>query len=107
MGLFAYRSLPINLFPNVNVPVVTIVTIYPGAGPEEVELQVTRPIEDAVSGLNDVDIVSSVSTEGLSQVIVLFTERANESLIGTDVERQVSGISRSLPQDAERPQVLK
>jgi HAE1 family hydrophobic/amphiphilic exporter-1 len=107
MGVLAYRGLPINLFPNVNIPVVTIVTAFPGAGPEEVELQVTRPIEDAVSGLNDVDIVTSVSTEGLSQVIVQFTERANESLIGTDVERQVSGLSRALPQDAERPQVLK
>src|SRR5262249_40041314 len=103
MGLLAYRGLPINLFPNVNIPVVTILTVFPGAGPEEVELQVTRPIEEPISGLNDVDIVTSTSTEGLSQVVVQFTERANESLIGTDVERQVSGISRTLPQDAERP----
>src|SRR5215208_2788944 len=54
-GLMAYSSLPINWFPKVNVPVVTIVTIFPGAGPEEVELQVTRPIEDAVAGLSDLD----------------------------------------------------
>lgn len=106
-GLNAYLTLPINWFPKVNSPVVTVVTIFPGAGPEEVELQVTRPIEDAVAGLNDLDVLTSVSAEGISQVTIQFTERADEALIGTAVERQISAIAQRLPTDAERPSVLK
>ncbi|HEY3110397.1 MAG TPA: efflux RND transporter permease subunit [Chloroflexota bacterium] len=106
-GLMAYFALPINWFPRVNIPVVTIVTAFPGAGPEEVELQVSRPIEDAVAGLNDLDVLTSVSAEGVSQVVVRFTERADNDLIATAVERQVNAIVQRLPSDAERPTVLK
>jgi len=106
-GLITLVSLPINLFPNVNIPVVTIVSTYPGAGPEEVEVQVTRPIEDAVAGLNDIDILTSTSAEGLSTVVIQFTERANPDLIGTDVERRVNQIAARLPADVDRPTVTK
>ncbi|MEA2641920.1 MAG: hydrophobic/amphiphilic exporter (mainly bacteria), family [Chloroflexota bacterium] len=106
-GLLAYNTLPINQFPNVNIPVVTVLTTYPGAGPEEVELQVTRLIEDAVAGLNDLDYVTSVSSESVSQVTIVFTEHANSDLIGTTVERQVNSVLQRLPADADRPSVLK
>ena len=106
-GLIAYVSLPINLFPAVDIPVVTVATVYPGAGPEEVELQVTRIIESAVAGLNNLDYVTSVSREGSSSVTLVFTDKANSDLIGTEVERQVSGIVGRLPDDATQPQVLK
>ena len=63
-GVVGYRTLPINQFPNVAIPVVTITTTYPGANPQEIKTQITRPLEDAVSGLSNIDIVDSVSGEG-------------------------------------------
>ncbi|TAK20605.1 MAG: efflux RND transporter permease subunit [Chloroflexota bacterium] len=106
-GLLALLTLPVNLFPNIDIPVVTILVTYPGAGPDEVEIQVTRPLEDAIAGLNDVDVLTSVSGEGFSQVVVQFTERANPDLIGTDVERRVNSIAQRLPPDVDRPTVTK
>jgi HAE1 family hydrophobic/amphiphilic exporter-1 len=106
-GILAYSSMPINQLPNAQIPVVSVVTSYPGAGPEEIELQVTRYIEDAVSSLSDIDFITSTSTEGSSSVTVIFTDRANNDLIATQVERQVNGAIRSLPADADRPVVIK
>ena len=107
VGLVAYLSLPINQFPNVNIPVVTVTTIYPGAGPEEVELQVSQQIESAVAGLADVDFVTSTSTEGVSLVVVQFSDRANSDLIANTVARQVDAVVGQLLADAQHPSVAK
>jgi HAE1 family hydrophobic/amphiphilic exporter-1 len=106
-GVLAYRGLPINLFPKVNIPVVSISTTYAGAGPDEVELQVTRVIEDSLAGLSDLDYMTSVSGEGVSVITLVFTDRANNDLIGTTVERRVETIAQQLPAAADRPNVLK
>ena len=65
-GLIAYSRLGVDLFPSVEFPVVSITVPYPGASPEVVESLVSRPIEDAVSGLADLDTVSSTSSEGVA-----------------------------------------
>jgi len=65
MGAVSYTRLGVELFPSISTPVVTVVTAYPGASPEDVERLVTRPIEDAVAGINNVDVLSSSSTEGV------------------------------------------
>jgi HAE1 family hydrophobic/amphiphilic exporter-1 len=107
MGAIAYTRLGVELFPNINTPVVTVITAYPGAAPEDVERLVTKPIEDAVSGIANVDVVSSSSTEGRSSVTITFTDKANADIAATDVERRVSAIRASLPNDALSPSVLK
>ncbi len=106
-GLIAYRTLPINQFPSVDIPVVTIVTVYPGANPREMETQVTRPLEDAVAGLTDIDIIASVSGQGFSAVTVRFEDSADSSTIAQDVERRISGAASLFPSGAERPTVTK
>lgn len=106
-GVLAYLALPLNLLPSVKIPIVTVTTVYPGAGPEEIELQITRPVEDAVSSLSDLDYVTSSSAAGVSSVTLTFTDRANDELIATAVERQVQAIARTLPSDAEQPSVSK
>src|SRR4029453_4243872 len=68
LGIVSLGRLGIDLFPEVNFPFVNILVVYPGAGPEEVETLVTRPIEDAVAGINGVKRVISTSTEGMSRV---------------------------------------
>jgi HAE1 family hydrophobic/amphiphilic exporter-1 len=106
-GLVSYSGLPINQFPRLDLPVVTIATSYAGVGPDEIEVQITRVIEDAVAGLANVDYMTSVSSEGASVVTLNFTDKANSDLIATMVERQVDAILRSLPADADRPIVNK
>jgi HAE1 family hydrophobic/amphiphilic exporter-1 len=107
LGAVSYTRLGVELFPNINVPVVTVSTAYPGAAPDDVERQVTKPIEDAVSGLSNIDAVASSSTEGRSTVTITFTDRANSDIAATDVERRVSAIRASLPADATAPSVVK
>jgi HAE1 family hydrophobic/amphiphilic exporter-1 len=106
-GVLAYSSLPINLLPNANIPVVTIITTYPGAGPLEVESHVTRLIEDSVASLSNLDAMTSTSSEGASIIALTFTDRANPDLIATTVERQVNAVIPNLPAQAQRPSVSK
>jgi len=107
LGLVSYTRLNQELFPSLNIPVVTVLTAYPGAGPDDVERLVTRPVEDAVSGIANVDVVSSSSREGLSTVTITFTDAANLDTAATDVERRVGTIRGALPADAAAPSVLK
>src|SRR6202521_1133002 len=106
-GFLAYASLPINLLPSVNIPVVTIITTYPGAGPLEVESHVTQVIEDSVASLSNLDVMTSTSSEGASTIALTFTDKANPDLIATTVERQVNSIVPSLPVNAQQPTVTK
>ncbi len=106
-GYFAFRGLPINQFPSVDIPVVAIVTIYPGANPKEMETQVTRPIEDAVAGLSNVKTITSVSGQGFSSVVIEFSESADSAAIAQDTERRISGPVGQFPTGANRPTVTK
>ena len=74
LGIVSMTRLGIDLFPEVNFPFVNVSVVYPGAAPEEVETLVTKPVEDAIAGINGVKRVISTSTEGFSRVgIEMFT----------------------------------
>src|SRR5579885_3379524 len=107
LGLFAYSRLNAELYPNINTPVVTVLTTYPGAAPEDVERLITRPIEDAVAGIANIDVITSSSSEGRSLITITFTDAANVDIAATDVERRISAIRAQLPADADPPSVLK
>ena len=98
-GAASFFALPINLFPNFNVPVVVVTTAWAGASPNEVELQITRPIEDAVAGLQNIDNITSTSGQGISSVVITFTDKANPDLIDTQVQRQLATVQGQLPSD--------
>ncbi|MBL8141447.1 MAG: efflux RND transporter permease subunit, partial [Acidobacteria bacterium] len=72
LGLFSFRRLPVDLMPEVEIPVLSILAEYPGASPETVEREVSRKIEEAVNSIAGVKHVNSTSREGLSSVIVEF-----------------------------------
>src|SRR5689334_7826762 len=95
--------------PNVNFPSVVVTTTYPGADPETVETNVTKPIEDAIAGLPNIDEngLTSISSQGVSTVIVQFTTAANPDLVSVDVERVVSGVRNRLPTDVDPPSINK
>ena len=73
VGVFCFRALPLDQFPEMNFPMVSIVTNYPGAGPDEIETLVTKPIEEEVSSISGMKRLTSNSMEGVSQVMAEFT----------------------------------
>ena len=107
MGFMALSKLNIDLFPDVSFPIVAITTTYPGAGPEEVEQQVSKRIEDAVSTVNGVDTIRSYSRESVSVVVVLFKLDVEELEANSDVRDRIQAVKALLPADADDPVVQK
>ncbi len=107
MGLMAYVQLPKQLFPNVDIPFVTVATVYPGASPDDAERLIGEPIEQAVSTISGVDEVSTTSREGLCYVLVKFEVGADPNEAAADVRDKVAGVVDQLPDDADAPIVQK
>src|ERR687893_432666 len=107
LGLFSYRRLPIDQFPNVDIPVVTIQTVYPGASSETIEREVTRRMEEAFNPVEGVDRITSISLEGVSQIIVEFDLGRDVDVASQDIRTRIESIRRQLPQDIEPPLVQK
>jgi HAE1 family hydrophobic/amphiphilic exporter-1 len=105
LGVRAYTYLKLDRFPSVDIPIVTVMTRYSGASPEDIEDQVVKPIEDAVAGIAGLDELTSRSTEGLALVTITFVEGTDGSQAAIDVERQVATVS--LPADADDPTIIK
>ena len=104
-GLLSYKSMPINLFPNVEFPIVTIETAYFGADPSSVESKVTDKIEEAVSGIDGIDKLMSTSYEGMSVVTVVFELERDITEAANDVRDKIGGLV--LSSDVEKPIVKK
>ena len=108
-GAFSYAGMGVAITPNVNFPSVVVTTVYPGADPATVETNLTRPIEDAIAGLANIEKngLTSISSQGASTVMVQFSTAANPELVSVDVERVVNGARGKLPLDADPPIVSK
>lgn len=107
VGLFSYTQLNYELLPKISPPVLTIATQYPGASPSEVETSVTKPIEDAISSLDQIDNVKSTSSEGISFVFIQFDQSADVDLELQDAQRKVNAILSTLPADVKAPTISK
>ena len=107
LGIRSLTMMPVDKFPDIDIPIVSITTIYPGAGPEEVEALVTKIIEDEVSSIDKVDEVKSVSSEGVSTITIEFLLEADIDVAASDVRAKVAIIKEDLPDDAEEPIVAK
>lgn len=106
-GLASYNQLSYVLLPEFSVPTITITTIYPGAAPTEVEAEVSKKIEDAVSGLDNIEDVTSKSMESASLVIVQFKAGTDIDKALEDAQRDVNNMLSDLPDDAETPSLSK
>jgi len=103
LGVVSLGRLGIDLFPEVNFPFVNVMVPYPGAGPEEVETLVTRPIEDAVAGINGVKKVISTSAEGLSMVGIELRLEIDPQAATAEVREKVAAIRARLPEQIKDP----
>ncbi|MGE3403172.1 MAG: efflux RND transporter permease subunit [Vicinamibacterales bacterium] len=107
LGLVSMGRLGIDLFPDVSFPFVNITVVYPGASPEEVETLVTRPIEDAVAGVNGVKRVESRSTDSFSRVGVEFQLEVDAQNAAAEIREKVAAIRDRLPDDVEDPTIVR
>lgn len=107
LGVMGYFNLGADLFPSADTPVISIHSEYPGAGSEEIEKDVVKPIEDAVSGLPGIDKIRSVSGEGFGYTILQFTMSTNADTAVLDVQKSIDSMVDKLPSDATRPVVNK
>jgi multidrug efflux pump len=107
IGIICYDRLAVRLIPNVDVPVVTVATNYPGANAQVIESQITKPIEDALSGIEGIDFIQSVSRAESSQVTVRFRLTRDADAAASDVRDRVAQARGALPDEAQEPIVQK
>lgn len=106
-GILAYMNLNLNQMPDVEIPFVTVQTIYPGAGPKEIETLVTKRIEDAVSTVSQIESIESFSLDGVSIIIMEFALDKDVDVANQEVKDKVDEILNDLPDASEKPIVQK
>jgi CzcA family heavy metal efflux pump len=107
LGIVSFYQLPIDMLPNIQIPSVSVITFFTGAGPKDMEQSITVPIERAVSSTSDVDYIQSSTREGVSQVRIYFNWEANTATGLIDVIQKVNRVLNILPDGVSTPLVLK
>lgn len=107
MGIIGYANLPVRWIPDVNQPLVSISTYYPGANANLVESQITTPIENNLTGVEGVDTITSNSKEGISVVNLTFNLGRDINYSVEDVRSALQGVTGDLPLGAKQPVVSK
>lgn len=107
VGAVSYAKLGVDRFPDVDMPIVSVRTVLPGASPEEMESAVTRFVEDAVATVEGIDNIRSTSTESLSIVTITFNLNRNIDVASQDVRDSIASIVAQLPRDAKPPLIKK
>lgn len=106
-GLYSSSDLAIDLFPEINPPVLVLFTSYEGAGPEEIEKTLTRPLEGQLSNVSNIERISSSSSEGSSQIILEFTFGTDMTEASNEVRDRLELVKDFLPEEATSPQIFK
>lgn len=104
-GMFSFFQLDIDDTPNIDVPVVQVTVTQPGAGPSELETQVTQKVEDAVAGLGNIDELRSTVNDGVSVTTIEFVLGTDTDRVTNDVRNSISQIRQDLPADINEPVV--
>jgi HAE1 family hydrophobic/amphiphilic exporter-1 len=107
LGLFSFRRLNIDQYPDIDIPVVTVQTLYPGASPETMEREVSRRLEEAFNPVEGVERITSTSLEGVSLVVVEFELSRKVDEAAQDIRAKIDAVRRDLPIDIEPPLVQK
>ncbi len=107
LGVVSLRRLSVDLFPDINIPVIRVATFYTGAGPGDIEKTITQPVERAVSASPGVDRVESMSKQGVSIVSVWFNFGVNLDNAQFEVSQRVAQILNTLPPGIQQPFIIK
>lgn len=107
LGFFTLSKIAVDLLPDMNLPVVAVMTTYSGAGPEEVESQVTEPLEGIINNISNINELQSISSEGSSIIIAYFNWGTDMDNAALDVSEKTSMIEKYLPEGVEKPMIIK
>lgn len=107
IGIMFYRQLPIDLYPNIDMNIISIMTSYPGAGSDDVEANVTRPLEDMLNSTEKLKKITSQSRDGMSMIMLEFDFGTNMDNVMNDVRDKVDMVAGFLPDGTEDPMILK
>ncbi|HEX3019673.1 MAG TPA: efflux RND transporter permease subunit [Chitinispirillaceae bacterium] len=106
-GIVAFFDIPVDLMPEIELPYVTVQTVYRGAGPEEIETAVVKPIEEQLSTVNNLKNITSFTSEDLGYVILEFNMGVDPDIAAIDVKDKIDAILHDLPRDLEKPVISK
>lgn len=106
-GALGYFSLTLDMMPDTDIPYVTVQTVYPGGSPQEIETQITKEIEDAISTISGIKEITSYSMEGISLVNIEFELGKDPDIANQETKDKVETILNELPDDAEKPVIEK
>ncbi|MEP7307617.1 MAG: efflux RND transporter permease subunit [Acidobacteriota bacterium] len=107
IGVFSFTRLGVDRYPKVDIPTVVVTTVQPGAAPEQIETEITDKIEEAVNTISGIDELRSVSSEGISQVIIGFLLDKDTDVGAQEVRDKVNGVLPLLPKTIQQPRVDK
>ncbi|HSR40891.1 MAG TPA: efflux RND transporter permease subunit, partial [Longimicrobiales bacterium] len=106
-GIVAYRAIPKESFPEIEIPMVAVSTVYPGVSPEDIETLITRPLEEELNTISDLTELTSTSVEGYSSIIAEFDTDVDLNEALQKVREKVDLAKPELPEEAEEPQVVE
>jgi HAE1 family hydrophobic/amphiphilic exporter-1 len=107
IGLMFYQQLPVDLFPEIELNMVSVMTSYPGAGPDDIESNVTRPLENVLNSTENLEEISSVSKDNVSVIMLEFEWGSDMNAIMNDVRDKVDLVSGALPDGTNDPMIIK
>ncbi|WP_352423574.1 efflux RND transporter permease subunit [Proteiniphilum sp.] len=107
IGIMFYRQLPVDLLPDIEVNMVSVMTSYPGAGAEDVETNVTRPLEDVLNSTENIKEITSTSKDGISVIMLEFNWGSDMNIIMNDIRDKLDLVTSNLPDGVSDPMLLK
>ncbi|NNG11638.1 MAG: efflux RND transporter permease subunit, partial [Halobacteria archaeon] len=106
LGVLSWRAMPQEMFPTVELDSVSINVEFEGASPEEVESQVTLPVEEEFDGMPDIDVITSTSNEGMSSTVIKLKPGTDVDQFMRDAQTALDQIT-DLPEEAEEPELIR
>lgn len=106
-GIISFVKMTPDLFPKINTPYVIVMTAYPGASPDEAEIEITEPMEQQLATLSNIKNVTSVSASGYSLIQLEFSDDVNMDAISVDIRDKINQIEGEMPETAGTPVVMK
>lgn len=107
LGIYSFTGIAVDLFPEVNPPILVVITNYTGSGPQEVETQITRPLESALSNVSNIEKITSTSSLGTSTIQINFIWGTDMAEAANEVRDRLEFVKRLLPEEAGTPTIFK
>jgi len=107
IGLYSLTQLPVDLYPEIELPFIAVYSTYPGASASDIESNVTRPLEDAVNSVTNLKEMTSSTSDGIAVIFLNFEYGTNLDEASNDVRSSLSFVENYLPEDCEKPTIMK